>query len=105
MNNTREFMTAGSGAGSIQMHQLSTAARTHDGSSMKNAVQSQQTSSLFEEVQELKKVNRLIMEQLGGVAEATNAVMQNQRDEPELKNLTLEGVSLTLKDVNLTLPS
>ena len=24
--------------------------------------------------------------------------------EPELKNLTLEGVSLTLKDVNLTLP-
>lgn len=26
-------------------------------------------------------------------------------DEPELKSLCLEGVSLTLKDVNLTLPS
>ena len=30
---------------------------------------------------------------------------QTVAEEPELKSLTLEGVSLTLKDVNLTLPS
>jgi len=40
-----------------------------------------------------------------GVAEQTYMVANTVTDEPELKSLCLEGVSLTLKDVNLTLPS
>ena len=45
------------------------------------------------------------MNQVGGVAEATSQVANTVAEEPELKSLSLEGVSLTLKDVNLTLPS
>ena len=40
-----------------------------------------------------------------GIAEQTYLVANTVTDEPELKSLCLEGVSLTLKDVNLTLPS
>ena len=39
------------------------------------------------------------------MVETTTQVAQTVAEEPELKSLTLEGVSLTLKDVNLTLPS
>lgn len=41
----------------------------------------------------------LILKQLVTVHENTI-----REEEPELKNLTLEGVSLTLKDVNLNMP-
>ena len=46
----------------------------------------------------------MILQQLIGVSEDTHQVANTVAQEPELKNLTLEGVSLTLKDVNLTLP-
>jgi len=42
----------------------------------------------------------LILKQLVTVHE--NTIRKDE--EPELKNLTLEGVSLTLKDVNLNMP-
>lgn len=53
----------------------------------------------------LKASQHAILTQMGGVAEATTQVANTVGEEPELKSLTLEGVSLTLKDVNLTLPS
>ena len=44
----------------------------------------------------------LMLQAVGGLAE--NLPQQAQHEEPELKNLTLEGVQLTLKDVNLNMP-
>jgi hypothetical protein len=32
-------------------------------------------------------------------------MVSHLKEQPEIKNLTLEGVNLTLQDVNLTLPS
>ena len=55
-------------------------------------------------MRELKMTQQLILQQLIGVSEDTQQVAHTVAQEPELKNLTLEGVSLTLKDVNLTLP-
>jgi hypothetical protein len=46
-----------------------------------------------------------MMKQLAALAEQTHLVATSVADEPQLKSLCLEGVSLTLKDVNLTLPS
>ena len=63
-----------------------------------------QETSLYEEMRELKMTQQLILSQLVGVSEDTQQVANTVAQEPELKNLTLEGVSLTLKDVNLTLP-
>ena len=62
-------------------------------------------TSLYEEMRLIKQTQMAILEQVGGVAEATNNVASTIAEEPEMKSLTLEGVSLTLKDVNLTLPS
>jgi hypothetical protein len=62
-------------------------------------------TSLYEEMRQMKQAQDQILKQLKGVAEQTHMVANTVADEPELKSLCLEGVSLTLKDVNLTLPS
>lgn len=62
-------------------------------------------TSLYEEVRQMKIAQEQILKQMKGVAEQTYMVANTVTDEPELKSLCLEGVSLTLKDVNLTLPS
>ena len=66
---------------------------------------SQGETSLYEEMRTIRQAQQAILTQIGGVAEATTQVATTVAEEPELKSLTLEGVSLTLKDVNLTLPS
>ena len=53
----------------------------------------------------MKQTQDLILKELKGVAEQTYNVANTVAEEPELKSLCLEGVSLTLRDVNLTLPS
>lgn len=50
-------------------------------------------TSLFEEIRSLKQTQEVILNQMKGV------------QDPEVKDLHLNGVSLTLQDVNLTLPS
>jgi len=62
-------------------------------------------TSLYEEMRQMKQAQETILKQLKNVAEQTVMVANTVADEPELKSLCLEGVSLTLKDVNLTLPS
>ena len=62
-------------------------------------------TSLYEEMRQMKQAQETILKQLKGVAEQTVMVANTVADEPELKSLCLEGVSLTLKDVNLTFPS
>ena len=50
----------------------------------------------------MKSNMELMLQAVGGLAE--NLPQQAQHEEPELKHLTLEGVQLTLKDVNLNMP-
>jgi hypothetical protein len=45
------------------------------------------------------------MRTLGVVADINFEMADHMRTKPDIDSLSLEGVSLTLKDVNLTLPS
>jgi soluble P-type ATPase len=53
-------------------------------------------TSLYEEMRQMKQAQETILKQLKGVAEQTVMVANTVADEPELKSLCLEGVSLTL---------
>ena len=56
-------------------------------------------------MQELKDQAHSIIKTLSSVADVNIQIIDHIREQPELKQLTLEGVSLTLQDVDLTLPS
>ena len=53
----------------------------------------------------MKNFVKSIMRTLGVVADINFEMADHMRTKPDIESLTLEGVDLTLKDVNLTLPS